>query len=170
MTDLDGTGITPEGWLFSFEKTGIYTVRYDLIDADGAGIATAESVITVKLPSTQGSVAENFNQGAFDADVFEASETGDAVKDQALYFKTATGARFVTKGNSESFILTVDLVSVAGEGAFGFVFGMTGITPIVCCFHRIQQRSSARTAASARRLFKPTFTRWRRAARRSPFA
>lgn len=126
VTDLDGTGITPEGWLFSFEKTGIYTVRYDLIDADGAGIATAESVITVKLPSTQGSVAENFNQGAFDADVFEASETGVAVKDQALYFKTATGARFVTKGNSESFILTVDLVSVAGEGAFGFIFGMTG--------------------------------------------
>ena len=109
------TQTTVENGFYKFETAGVYTVKYVVTGADGLVKASDEKTIVVNVPSTQPTVMTNFNQGFYDAENYEA--VGKAgVADGALLIKTDDKASFTTKGYSESFILTFDIVKyVSGE-------------------------------------------------------
>lgn len=109
------TQTTVENGSYKFETAGVYTVKYVVTGEDGLVKASDEKTIVVNVPSTQPTVMTNFNQGFYDAENFEA--VGKAgVADGALLIKTDDKASFMTKGYSESFILTFDIVKyVSGE-------------------------------------------------------
>ena len=100
---------------YKFETAGVYTVKYAIYGEDGLVKASDEKSIIVNVPSTQPTANTNFNQGYFDGKNFEV--IGKAgVSDGALLIKTDDKACFITKGYSEGFILTFDIVKyVSGE-------------------------------------------------------
>lgn len=104
-----------ENGTYKFETAGVYTVKYAVYGEDGLAKASDEKTIIVNVASTQATAMTNFNQGYFDGKNFEV--TGKAgVFDGALLIKTDDKACFTTKGYSEGFILTFDIVKyVSGE-------------------------------------------------------
>lgn len=109
------TRIKAENGFYKFETPGVYTVEYVVSGEDGLVKATEEKTIIVNVPSTQPTAMTNFNQGYFDGKNFEVSGKAGVV-DGTLSIKTDEKASFMTKGYSESFILTFDVVKyVSGE-------------------------------------------------------
>lgn len=116
ITVADGeTEIAVENGVYTFEKAGVYIVTYRVTGEDGAVKKTAQTEIIVNEQSTQPTAMTNFDQGYFDGRNFEV--VGNAgVADGALLIKTEEKAAFITKGYSESFIMTFDVTKyVSGE-------------------------------------------------------
>lgn len=120
VQDADGELLSPaRGNVYRFDRQGKYTAAYSA--TDGETTVTGQAVIRVKNASDQPSAEASF-AADWNADRFVAE--GAAVSDGALLLSAESGkAYFLTKGYSENFILTFDLLSLSPDCAFRLVFG-----------------------------------------------